>query len=66
MRLDLPPGRQEHQKFVEHNICLANYTNRKGCFLQRSKQMRIPQPKEYLDPVVLSRHGPRVGTRINN
>ena len=34
MRLDLPPGHQEHQKFVDHTICLANHTNRKGCFKQ--------------------------------
>ena len=24
MRLDLPPGRQDHQKLMEHTICLAN------------------------------------------
>ena len=26
--LDLPPERLEHQKFVDHNICLANHTYR--------------------------------------
>ena len=25
-KLDLPPERQEHQKFVDHNIWLANHT----------------------------------------
>ena len=27
-KLDLQPERQEHQKCVDHNICLANHTNR--------------------------------------
>ena len=31
-KLDLPPGRQEHQKFVDHNICLANHTYRSVVF----------------------------------
>ena len=30
-RLDLPPGRQEHQKLTDHTICLANCTTRNGC-----------------------------------
>ena len=31
-KLDLPPGRQEHQKLKEHTICLANHTNNNDCF----------------------------------
>ena len=32
-RRDLPPGRRECQKLEEHTNCLANRTNRNGCFL---------------------------------
>ena len=28
-KLDLPPGRQEHQKLKEHTICSANHNGRK-------------------------------------
>ena len=31
-KLDLPPGRQEHQKLKEHTICLANHTNSNDYF----------------------------------
>ena len=31
-KLDLPPERQERQKLMNNSICLANHTNRKGCF----------------------------------
>ena len=31
-KLDLPPGRQEHQKLKEHTICLANHIDSNECF----------------------------------
>ena len=34
-KLDLPPGRQEHQELKEHTICLANHTNSNDCFLRQ-------------------------------
>ena len=33
MRSELPPGRRECQQLKEHTTCLANRTNRNGCFL---------------------------------
>ena len=35
MRSDLPPGRRECQKLEEHTNCLANRTNRNGCFFRQ-------------------------------
>ena len=32
MRSELPPGRRECQQLKEHTTCLANRTNRNGCF----------------------------------
>ena len=51
MRSELPPGRQECQQLKEHTTCLANRTNRNGCFLRklitdRLKRWIIPQAKE--------------------
>ena len=50
-KLDLPPGRQEHQKLKEHTICLANHTNSNDCFLRqlimdRLNRWIIPQAEE--------------------
>ena len=39
--LDLPTGCQEHQKITDHNICLANRTTRKGCFLSQLISDRV-------------------------
>ena len=35
MRSELPPGRRECQQLKEHTTCLANRTNRNGCFLRQ-------------------------------
>ena len=32
MRSELPPGRRECQQLKENTTCLANRTNRNGCF----------------------------------
>ena len=50
-KLDLPPGRQEHQKLMEHTICLANHTNSNDFFLRqlimdRLNRLVIPQAEE--------------------
>ena len=50
-KLDLPPGRQEHQELKEHTICLANHTNSNDCFLRqlimdRLNRWIIPQAEE--------------------
>ena len=50
-KLDLPPGRQEHQKLKEHTLCLANHTNSNDCFLRqlimgRLNHWIIPQAEE--------------------
>ena len=50
IRSELPPGRRECQQLKEHMICLANRTNRNGCFLRqlmtdRLKRWIIPQAK---------------------
>ena len=50
-RSELPPGRRECQQLKEHTTCLANRTNRNGCFLRqlmtdRLKRWIIPQAKE--------------------
>ena len=34
MRSELPPGRRECQQLKEHTTCLANRTNRNGCFFE--------------------------------
>ena len=34
-KLDLPPGRQEHQELKEHTVCMANHTNSNDCFLRQ-------------------------------
>ena len=34
-KLDLQPGRQEHQQLNEHTIRLANRTKRNGCFFKQ-------------------------------
>ena len=54
MRSELPPGRRECQQLKEHTTCLANRTNRNGCFLRqlmtdRLKHWIIPQAKEYAE-----------------
>ena len=51
MRSELPPGRRECQQLKEHTTCLANRTNRNGCFLRqlmtdRLKRWIIPKAKE--------------------
>ena len=51
MRSELLPGRRECQQLKEHTTCLANRTNRNGCFLRqlmtdRLKRWIIPQAKE--------------------
>ena len=51
MRSELPPGRRECQQLKEHTTCLANRTNRNGCFFRqlmtdRLKRWIIPQAKE--------------------
>ena len=51
IRSELPPGRRECQQLKEHTTCLANRTNRNGCFLKqpmtdRLKRWIIPQAKE--------------------
>ena len=51
MRSELPPGRRECQQLKEHMTCLANPTNRNGCFLRqlmtdRLKRWINPQAKE--------------------
>ena len=50
-KLDLPPGRQEHQKLKEHTICLANHTDNNECFLRqlimdRLNRWIIPEAEE--------------------
>ena len=50
-KLDLPPGRQEHQKLKEHIICLANHTDSNECFLRqlimdRLNRWIIPEAEE--------------------
>ena len=50
-KLDLPPGRQEHQELKEHTIYLANHTNSNDCFLRqlimdRLNRWIIPQAEE--------------------
>ena len=50
MRSELPPGRQECQQLKEHMTCLANCTNRNGCFfrqLMTDRLKRCPASKEY-------------------
>ena len=34
MKFDKPPGRQEHQKFKEHTMCLAYQTTNGGRFFE--------------------------------
>ena len=34
MTSELPPGRRECQQVKEHTTCLANRTNRNGCFFE--------------------------------
>ena len=51
---ELPPGRRECQQLKEHTTCLANRTNRNGCFLRqlmtdRLKRWIISQAKEEAD-----------------
>ena len=51
MRSELAPGRRECQQLKEHTTCLANRTNRNGCFFRqlmtdRLKPCIIPQAKE--------------------
>ena len=50
MRSELPPGRRECQQLKEHKTCLANRTNRNGCFFRqlmtdRLKRWIIPQSR---------------------
>ena len=50
-KLDLPPGRQEHQKLKEFTICLANHTDNNECFLRqlimdRLNRWTIPEAEE--------------------
>ena len=57
IKLDLPPGCQEHQKVKEHTICLANHTNRSGCFLRHLISVRlnsyvIPRQKSMLRSLI--------------
>ena len=54
MSSELPPGRQECQQLKEYTTCLANLTNRNGCFLRqlmtdRLKRWVIPEAKEYAE-----------------
>ena len=56
MRSDLPTGRRECQKLKEHTICLANHTNRNGCFSRqpmtdRLKRWIISQAKKYAEDI---------------
>ena len=41
MRSELPPGRRECQQLKEHKTCLANRTNRNGCFLRQLMTDRL-------------------------
>ena len=50
-KLDIPPGRQEHQKLKENTTCLANHTNSNDFFLRqlimdRLNRWIIPQAEE--------------------
>ena len=41
MTSELPPGRRECQQLKEHTACLANCTNRNGCFLRQLMTDRL-------------------------
>ena len=47
MRSELPPGRRECQQLKEHTTCLANHTNRNGCFL---RQLMMDRLKRWINP----------------
>ena len=47
MRSELPPGRRECQQLKEHATCLANRTNRNGCFL---RQLMTDRLKHWINP----------------
>ena len=49
IRSELPPGRRECQQLKEQMTCLANRTNRNGCFL---RQLRTDRLKHWIIPKV--------------